>query len=258
MVLETLSLTQYDAIYNIFSFAVAAMGSATVFFLFQFSLVAKPYKTALVISALVTAIACYHYVRIFNSFTEGYAASVTGGSATPTDTPFNDAYRYVDWLLTVPLLLTELVLVMRLPEKETSATCTKLGLSAAIMVILGYPGEVSDDNTTRWVFWALAMLPFVYIVYTLFFGLRESIEKQPEAARGLVKASTWITVLSWCTYPIVFIFPMCGVSGATAFTGVQVGYSVADVIAKPILGLLVWKIASVKSAAEENEGLLNV
>lgn len=254
--LAELSMAQYGVIYNVFSFAIAAMGSATVFMLFQYPLVHKSFRTAIVISALVTMIACYHYVRIFDSFSSAYAVSASAGTVTLTDLPFNDAYRYVDWLLTVPLLLMEMVLVMKLPPAQTNSLCAKLGSAAALMVLLGYPGEVSSASSTRWIFWVLAMLPFVYIVYTLFFGLRESIQSQPPIARGLVKASTYITVISWCTYPIVFLFPMLGLTGSNAFTAVQVGYSIADVIAKPILGLVCWKIAVLKSQTGEAEPLL--
>lgn len=241
--------SEYEGVYNIFSLAIACMGAATIFFFAQYPLVHKKFRTAMTITGLVTLIACYHYFRIFDSFeTARYNPAV----------PFNDAYRYVDWLLTVPLLLTELVLVMQLPAGETGPTCFKLGGAAALMVILGYPGEISDVNATRWVFWALAMVPFVYIVYTLFVGLKGAVESQPAEVKSLVAVARWVTVLSWCTYPIVFIIPMlasCSSSSPcnSAFTGVQVGYSIADIIAKPLMGLLVWAIAAKKSELLEGE-----
>lgn len=219
------------------------MGSATVFFFFQFSLVHKEFRTAMTITGIVTLIACYHYVRIFNSLVEARA---------DPNLEFNDAYRYVDWLLTVPLLLTEIVLVMQLPRDETVSVCLKLGSAAALMVVLGYPGEISENNGTRWTFWTLAMVPFIYIVWELFFGLSASVDSQPAEARGLVNASRWITVLSWCTYPIIFVLPMLQGSNASSFVGVQVGYSVADVIAKPLMGLIVWAIAVRKSSNKSN------
>ncbi len=73
-------------------------------------------------------------------------------------TPFNDAYRYVDWLLTVPLLLIELILVMKLPEEETVSLGWKLGVASAMMVALGYPGEIQDDLSVRWFWWSLAKI----------------------------------------------------------------------------------------------------
>lgn len=240
---------QYNLIYNMLSLAIASMGSATVFFFFQFSMVEKQFRTALVLTGLVTLIAFYHYIRIFNSFTEAYI--LVSGEVSATGIPFNDAYRYVDWLLTVPLLLMELILVMHLSPDETRSYCTSLGLSAAVMIIFGYPGEISDSMGTRWMFWVLAMLPFLYIVYTLFFGLSDSINSQPYQAQGLVRTACWVTVLSWCTYPVVYIFPMLGFTGASATTAIQVGYSVADIVAKPITGILVWMIAVKKNEASK-------
>lgn len=246
------SYGQYEIVYNVTSLVLAAMGAATIFFWFQVSQVAKPFKNALLVSASVTLIACYHYFRIFNSFTEAYKAGASNDGTMiviATGLPFNDAYRYVDWLLTVPLLLIELILVMQLSPEETTRQCFKLGGLAALMVILGYPGEVSTDNGIRWLFWCLAMLPFLVIVYTLFVGLKSSVEQQPSEARGLVSASRYVTVLSWCTYPVVFVFPMLGLTGASAATAVQVGYSIADLIAKPIVGMMVWRIAVAKGQA---------
>ena len=71
----------------------------------------------------MTFIAAYHYIRIFNSWTESYAFPPTEdgtiGNPVMTGQPFNDAYRYMDWLLTVPLLLIEIILCMKLPKDES-------------------------------------------------------------------------------------------------------------------------------------------
>jgi bacteriorhodopsin len=113
------------------------MGAASFFFFLSRSQVTPPYRTALTVTGLVTLIALYHYLRIFSSWEGAY--TLVDGVMKPTGVRFNDAYRYVDWLLTVPLLLVELILVMRLSRAETSAKATKLGLLAALMVVLGYP-----------------------------------------------------------------------------------------------------------------------
>merc|ERR1711937_1102223 len=103
-------------------------------------------KSALVITGLVTFIAAYHYIRIFNSWVESYkypaAYNNTIQDPQLTGVPFNDAYRYMDWLLTVPLLLIEIVFVMNLSPEETVEKSWKLGVSSALMIITGYPGEL--------------------------------------------------------------------------------------------------------------------
>jgi bacteriorhodopsin len=243
-----ISLSQYSFVYNALSFGIAAMGAATVFFFLGRSQVSKDYRLAVTVTGLVTLIATYHYFRIFQSWEAAY--SIMGSKVTPTGQPFNDAYRYVDWLLTVPLLLVELILVMKLPPKETYTKSVRLGVLAAVMVALGYPGEVAGSLGARWIWWVLAMIPFVLIVYELFFGLRDSIQSQPQAARGMVSAARWITVLSWCFYPLVYLFPMVGLSGGAALTGVQVGYTLADLIAKAAFGVFIYFIALRKSEVE--------
>ena len=247
-VMDSISPGQFSLVYNAFSFTIAVMGAASVFFFLSRSQVTPPYRTALTITGLVTLIALYHYVRIFSSWEGAYA--LVDGAMKPTGARFNDAYRYVDWLLTVPLLLVELILVMRLSGAETRAKATKLGLLAALMVVLGYPGEISSDPGTRWMWWGLAMIPFVIIVYDLFVGLKKSIAAQPEGARGLISAARWLTVVSWLFYPVVFVFPMIGFTGGAATTAVQVGYTVADVVAKAVFGVLIFMIAARKSEIE--------
>ncbi|MDZ4791814.1 MAG: bacteriorhodopsin-like [Hyphomicrobiales bacterium] len=246
--MNDLSIGQFELVYNAFSFTIAVMGAATIFFFLSRSQVAPRYRTALTITGLVTLIALYHYIRIYESWGAGY--TVANNVITASGIKFNDAYRYVDWLLTVPLLLIELILVMGLSKSETISKSVKLGSLAALMIVLGYPGEISTDNDTRWLWWGLAMIPFLIIVYELFVGLRRSIASQPEAVRGLVSAARWVTVLSWCFYPVVFIFPMVGLTGGDATTAVQVGYTIADIVSKAMFGVLIFLIASGKSASE--------
>ena len=246
--MEPVSLGQFHLVYNAFSFAIAVMGAATAFLFLNRSQVAPVYRTAITITGIVTLIALYHYLRIFASWEASF--SVLNGQIKPTGVAFNDAYRYVDWLLTVPLLLIELILVMRLSPAETMAKATKLGSLAALMVLLGYPGEISGDSGTRWLWWSLSMIPFLIIVSDLFVGLKASIDSQPASARGLVNVARWVTILSWCFYPAVFVLPMLGITGGNATTAVQVGYTISDIVAKAMFGVLIYMIAARKSESE--------
>merc|ERR1712008_636377 len=116
---------------DVLSFSLATMMATTIFCWMRVPSIAEQYKSALIISGLVTFIAAYHYFRIFNSWVEAYEYG-TDGSLTPTDIPFNDAYRYMDWLLTVPLLLIEIILVMKLTPEESSSKSVTLGAAAAL------------------------------------------------------------------------------------------------------------------------------
>jgi len=250
---------QWSLVYNALSFGIAGMGCATIFFWLQLPNVSKSYRTALTITGLVTAIATYHYVRIFNSWVDAFnVGNVAGDDYTVklSGAPFNDAYRYVDWLLTVPLLLIELILVMKLPQAETVKLSWSLGVASAVMVALGYPGEIQDNLAVRWFWWAMAMIPFCYVVMTLVSGLNDATAKQPDSVKGLVVMARYLTVISWLTYPGVYIIKNMGLAGNIATTYEQVGYSIADVVAKAVFGVLIWAIAAGKSAEEQGNVLL--
>ena len=246
--MDTVSYFQYSLIYNAFSFTFATMAACTLFLWLGRSQVSAKYKTALTISGLVTAIAAYHYFRIFQSW-EG-AFSVKDGIVVTSGFAFNDAYRYVDWLLTVPLLLIELVLVMGLSRTETVSKAWRLGSAAALMIVLGYPGEIATDNTTRAIWGTLSTIPFLYIVWELFSGLGKSIDSQPEGVRDLIKTARLLTFASWGFYPIVYMAPFAGVTGAQSETIIQIGYTIADLVAKAGVGVLIYMIATRKSELE--------
>lgn len=243
------TIGQYDLVYNAFSFGIATFAAATLFFWFGLARVSQEYRTAIVITGLVTFIAFYHYFRIFESWESAY--SVANGTVELTGVAFNEAYRYVDWLLTVPLLLIELILVMRLSQSETVRRGVTLGGAAALMILLGYPGEVSEGiGSSRFIWGALSMIPFLYIVYSLFVGLSDAIARQPSDVRHLVSAARWVTVLVWFFYPIVYFTPfVLPVDGGTAKATIEVGYTIADLLAKAGFGLLIFTIAVRKSAA---------
>ena len=214
----------------------------------------------------MTFIAFYHYVRIFNSWVDSYAfpASDGGAEADPmlTGKPFDDAYRYMDWLLTVPLLLSELVLVMDMSEQEKQRQSAVLGFFAAMMIAVGYPGEMITEGPygTRWMCWAIGMAFFAYIVHTLLKGLEEAHLKEvanddamaggrTEKVAPLIHLAKLMTVISWCTYPLVYIFPMIGMEGSQAVVGVQIGYCISDIISKCGVGMLIYRICVAKSGA---------
>ena len=248
--MQAISVDHFYLVYNSLSFTIATFGAATLFFWLSRSQVAPAYRTAVTITGLVTFIALYHYWRMFESWSDAF--NVVNDTIEMTGIAYNRAYRYVDWLLTVPLLLIELMLVMRLSRSETVSRSILLGGAAALMIVLGYPGEVSDGIGSERMLWgALSMVPFLYIVYTLFRGLSNSINAQPASARGLVSLARTLVVLSWFFYPIVYFLPfVIPMESGAAFALIEVGYTIADITAKGVFGVLIYMIAVRKSEME--------
>jgi bacteriorhodopsin len=252
---------QYQAVYNVLSFSLASMMATTMYLWFRSFAVKDRYQSAVIISGLVTFIAAYHYFRIFNSWVDAYqytAGAVKGGALEMqapaiTGVPFNDAYRYMDWILTVPLLLIEILLVMKLPAAEFSSKAWSLGLSAALMIVSGYYGElvVTGDLTPRWMCWFISMAFFLYIVYELLVGLAAATAaEEDKTVASKISTAQVMTVISWCTYPVVYLFPMLGISAAKSVVSIQIGYCVSDIISKCGVGLVIYQITYAKSQKE--------
>merc|ERR1712027_160818 len=252
---------QYQTVYNTLSFSLASMMATTMYLWFRSTAVHDKFKSAVLISGLVTFIAAYHYFRIFNSWVDAYSyrASVVKdgameiGAPTLTGVPFNDAYRYMDWLLTVPLLLIEILLVMKLDDATYSAKAKSLGVGSALMIVSGYYGEltVTGDLTPRWLCWSISMAFFLYIVQELLVGLAEATNRETNReVKDKIKTAQVVTVISWCTYPVVYLFPMLGISASKAVVGIQVGYCASDIISKCGVGLFIYQISYAKSKQE--------
>lgn len=247
--MPTLSIGQYDMVYNALSFTIAAMGAGFVFFLLARGTVAFKYQRVLEIAAIIVAIACYHYFRMFSSWTSAFTHD--GANFKPTNELFNEAYRYADWLLTVPLLLVELLTVIYVVGKSDKNLSGRLIVAAALMILLGYPGEIASDMTTRFIWGTLSSIPFVYIVATLWREVGTAMARESEEVRGLLFTVRLVILASWGVYPIAYLLPLLHLSPDVALVGKQVGYSIADIIAKPAYGLLIYAIARVKTREEQ-------
>ena len=238
----------YQLVYNFMSLAIAAMGASFFFFVSARGSLKEGNRMAVTLSATVVLIAFYHYVRIFDSWV------ATAGVGNPG--AFNEGYRYVDWLLTVPLLVAELILVLRLDKKVESKLIQRNVLYAFLMIATGYIGEldvqtsvVLDSSRTIW--GAISTIFFVLILRDLFGGIDASFKKQSKEIQGIFKVLRVVLIATWGVYPIAYLLPTISTSlGLTAGDGLvlkQIGYTIADILAKPGYGLLIWKIATLKN-----------
>merc|ERR1711997_981786 len=115
-------------------------------------------------------------------------------------------------------------------------------------------GTVTGDLTPRWICWFVSMLFFLYIVYELLVGLSEATNSESDPViKGKIRLAQVMTVISWCTYPVVYLFPMLGITASTAVVAIQLGYCVSDIISKCGVGLVIYQITYAKS---NKEGLL--
>jgi bacteriorhodopsin len=220
-------------VYNALSFGTAVMLGAFVYFLTQIKSVAKQYQSGVAVSAVVVGIAGYHYYRMWQGWSIG---------------EMNEGYRYADWLITVPLLVIELLIVLGASADRRKSLMKTLVPATVLMIGLGYPGEVATADSTKWIFWGLSMLPFLYILFTLSGELKAAGARETGAIAASIKNATTILLVTWMVYPIAYLFPVIFDAGNEgAETARQIGYTIADITAKALYGLMILNIAKARS-----------
>ena len=243
-----MSAEGYNVVFNMLSLGIASMLFTTTFLLVARERVLPRYRMAVMVSATVTAIAAYHYFRMFDSFVHAFGPDAVAGAS------YNVGYRYVDWFLTVPLLLVETVAVLALARQAQSSLLVRLVPAAALMIALGYPGDSGMTMGLAPSVWGLlSTIPFLYILYVLFVELGKSLERQSEAVQRKIKELR-LLLATWGVYPIAFIANMNATGfDETSFVLREMGYTIADILAKCLFGLMIFTIARIKSGEEDKE-----
>ena len=248
---EFMSNGSYTLVYNMLSLGIASMLFTSIFLFVARERVAPRYRMAVMVSGTVTAIAAYHYFRMFDDFKHAFGPEGMGVVA------YNVGYRYVDWFLTVPLLLVETVAVLALAAAVQRSLLTKLVPAAALMIGLGYPGDAQlnllyEGDAPLW--GLLSTIPFLYILYVLFVELGKGLAGHSEAVQRKIKELRLLLLATWGVYPISFIFNMNATGfDESGFVLRETGYTIADILAKCLFGLIIFTIARIKSAEDDAE-----
>ena len=240
-----LVVSNYNLVYNALSFATATLGIAFVFFLVSRNRVSVNYRSAVTMSAMICGVAGYHYWRMFTNFAEG---------------GWNEGYRYADWLLTVPLLVAELVVVAGVSKEVAKKITPRLVIAALLMIATGYPGEVAEPgSTSRYVWFFISFAFMLYVLYELFAGtIGKTLKSQTGEIGKKLNNLRYVLVVTWTIYPIFyllgdstsFVAKIFNLSTEESATVIQVGYSISDILAKAGYGLLILGIATARSDAE--------
>ena len=218
-----LSLTDFT-----FWIGFAAMLASTMFFFSAMNMVADKWKTSMLVSALITGIAALHYYYMRNAAMEG---------------DITTAYRYVDWILTVPLMCVEFYLILK-PSGATKGMLWKLILLSTVMLVTGYIGEAGLGDAVVW--GTVSGISYFVIVYILWFGSAGQLaQKAGGAVLDAFNALKWFVLVGWAIYPIGY---MIGTDGWYDFVdalgwNMEVVYNVGDAVNKIGFGLVIYNLA---------------
>ena len=158
-------------------------------------------------------------------------------------------FRYVDWILTVPLMCVEFYLLTKLAGAKKSLLW-KLIFASTWMLVCGYIGEAfnpGDGTSGHSVTWGvLSTLGYLYIAYTVWFGEVANLAdaSKSDVIKKGVRYLAWFVLVGWAIYPIGYMcMPGGWLSGVMAPESIDVWYNLADAINKIGFGLVVYTIA---------------
>ena len=208
----------------------AAMVAATFFFWVERDRAVGKWKTSLTVAAMVTGIAAIHYFYMRGVWID------TGSSPT--------VFRYVDWLLTVPLQIVEFYLILAAIAVVSISVFWRLLIASVVMLVAGYIGEVSamGDGGSLWSGFWIGMVAWLYIIWEVFKGEASQISasKGTAASKKAFNALRLIVTVGWAIYPIGYYL---GYTGSADAGTLNIVYNLADFVNKIAFGLVIWAAA---------------
>ena len=210
-----------------------AMVAATVFFLMESLRVKGKWRTSLVVGALVTLVAAVHYFYMRDVWVS------TGASPT--------VFRYVDWIITVPLQMIEFYLILAACTAIAGGVFWRLFVGSLVMLIGGYLGEAGFINATLG--FVIGMAGWIFILYEIFAGEASKVNaaEAPDSVKTAYNTMKWIVTIGWAIYPIGYF--MGYMAGGADADSLNIVYNLADVVNKIAFCLAIWAAATAESDA---------
>ena len=208
-----------------------AMWASTIFFFYEGMRVSAKWRTSMVVAGLITFIAAVHYMYMRDFWV------ATGESPT--------VYRYIDWILTVPLQMVEFFLILvAAGAAVSSGAFYRLLIGTLVMIVGGYLGEAGHISVLLG--FIIGMIGWAVIIWEIFRGEASQAATTKESVTSAFNAMRLIVLVGWAIYPLGYVFGlMMGSVDADTLNWI---YNLADFINKILFGLIIWNAAAKDSA----------
>ncbi|MEQ8332520.1 bacteriorhodopsin [Nisaea sp.] len=232
--------TQYS-----FTAAFAAMAAGTLYFMMERNNLTPEYSPVASLCAMVSLVAAINYFVMKDTVgLDGQAASLAG---------FATDYRYIDWLITTPLLLAVLPVLLGRSRMNNGMMARLLAVDV-LMIVVGYIGEVSINRAgggtmTGWWCLLISMACWFYILYVLFAEIGRALEGADSYLKSSLGFLRTYLVISWVVYPLGYLIAVLDLSD-NLLIGREMVYCIADVIAKVGFGMAAVSVAKRLSAMQ--------
>ncbi|MEY4711463.1 MAG: hypothetical protein RL527_62 [Planctomycetota bacterium] len=225
----------------LFWLSTVAMGAGMFYFWLQRGTVAKQYQSVMTVAGIICAVAAFHYWRMSGIYLEGVAGLFDANGqriAGATITQFPTAYRYIDWLITVPLLVLEIPLLLNLGKKGTGLFRTLVAASLVMLVTAWVAEESPTGGSQWWTWYIVSCAAWLYIVYVLYTKATDAMRTAPQSIQESLTKLRLFVLVGWTIYPVGFLMALGGENGESWR---EVCYNVADVINKVFFGLVCYQ-----------------
>jgi bacteriorhodopsin len=247
--LLTYTPVQWQIVAHILVLGFAAQAAGLVYFLSTMRDLAPRYRIASVLGSIVMVSA--FLLLLAQSLSWQNAFVFQNGAFVAGESLFSNGFRYLNWLIDVPMLLLQLVVVLGL----AAAAARRLGVlfvgAGVAMIVLGYIGQFYETSnlTALWIWGAISTVFYIVLLYLTWTQIGKALPRMPEDAAGTMRTIRWIFVVFWTFYPIAYIIPAI-LPTADGVVARQVIFTTADIVSKVIYGVLITKVAVDLSRAE--------
>jgi bacteriorhodopsin len=256
---EGISEMAFQITSHVLTLGYAVMLAGLLYFVLTLKTVTPKYRISNILSAVVMVSAfLLLYVQAQN-WTSSFDFDVERGKyflATPGDL-FNNGYRYLNWLIDVPMLLFQILFVVNLTRSSFTSIRNQFWFSGAMMVITGYIGQFYEvSNISLFLIWgAVSTLFFFHVLWLMHKVISEGKEGAPEKAKKTLGHIWILFLISWFLYPGAYLMPhLAGIEGflfsEIGIVGRQITYTLADISSKVIYGVLLGYVAQTMSVAD--------
>ena len=213
-----------------------AMVAATVFFFYEGMAVKKEWRLSMTVAGLVTLVAGIHYYYM----RDYWVASLIAGEA---QSPI--VYRYIDWLITVPLLMIEFYIILKAVGASVSNNSFwRLLVGTLVMLLGGFLGELNIISQTLG--FIIGMVGWAIIIWEIFGGEASKAADANEGIKSAFNALRIIVLIGWAIYPLGYVFGY--MLGSVDNGTLNIVYNLADFVNKILFGLIIWNVAVKESA----------
>ena len=257
--MSTISVEGFEIVNHILTVGYATMAAALLFFVLTRKDCLPKYQMSSILSVVVMVSAFLLLYTQKVSWTDAYAFNGQAYAVKEGADLFTNGYRYLNWLIDVPMLLIQILWVAQITGSQRTSYMTKFSISGCLMILTGYVGQFYEpgrinENVMMWAIWGLISTGFfLHVLVLIKKVINDGASGMSGKAKSVFSAILPLFFISWWLYPIAYIAPFfmtLGYSYEITIVSQQVIYTIADVASKVVYGVMLTVTATMLSNQE--------